>query len=115
MPGAINNVHLPISQSTLGHAPFATFEFPSSRDNGVQSPSTASTNGSFSTMQAGFLNSTVPSTNARDEEGEEGGKKKKVRIVHILSYWVLPDLIIGAFSILLFIHYTEPSRLSFPC
>ncbi|KAL5511317.1 WC2 [Sanghuangporus vaninii] len=82
--GVISDLPLGMSSSPAqSHQPqFATFEFPaSSRDGGVQSPSTASsTIGSFSAMQTGFVNSTVPGANAnstRDEEVEDGGKKKK--------------------------------------
>ncbi|KAL5529549.1 hypothetical protein ACEPAG_5534 [Sanghuangporus baumii] len=71
------------SSSPQSHQPpFATFEFTaSSRDGGMQSPSTASsTIGSYSAMQTGFGSSAVPGANAnstRDEEVEDGGKKKK--------------------------------------
>ncbi|KAL5489977.1 WC2 [Sanghuangporus weigelae] len=82
--GVLNDFPLGMSSSPpQSHQPqFATFEFPaSSRAGGMQSPTTAnSTIGSFSAMQTGFVDSTVPganTNNTRDEEVEDGGKKKK--------------------------------------
>ncbi|EJD02231.1 uncharacterized protein FOMMEDRAFT_29301 [Fomitiporia mediterranea MF3/22] len=62
---------------------FSGFEFARPPSSASQSPLSGSAAGGIGTIHTGFVHSTLPNTNPRDDDSEDGSKRKKVKKTNV--------------------------------